>query len=171
MTLVPTSILMSFLCNQKLTARSLTISVSVSFTSRGVLGSVICPSWTVIHSNKCKSLFYVVWSVFIDVSVHYWKGTWQILRAESMCLTEMRTGRGWFWFIHCAAVSAAIDFDPTSVWPPLYSTTCLYFTAEFFFFCLVLHVHIPLVCYLNKINQCSLLIKKGENPQPPTLNH
>lgn len=137
MTLVPTSILMSFLCNQKLTARSLTISVSVSFTSRGVLGSVICPSWTVIHSNKCKSLFYVVWSVFIDVSVHYWKGTWQILRAESMCLTEMRTGRGWFWFIHCAAVSAAIiDFDPTSVWPPLYSTTCLYFTAEFFFLAL-----------------------------------
>lgn len=136
MTLVTTSMLMPLLCNQKLTARSLTISVSVSFTSRGVLSSVICPSQSVIHSSKCKSLFYVVRSVFIDVSIHYWKGTWQILREESMCFTEMRTGRVWFWFIRGAALSAAvIDFDPASVWPPLYSTTCLYFTAELFLPC------------------------------------
>lgn len=52
-----------------------------------------------------------------------------------MCFTEMRTGRVWFWLIHGAALSAAsIDFDPANVWPPLYSTTCLYFTVGFFFF-------------------------------------
>lgn len=96
MTLMTVSLLM-FHCNQKAIVRKTTISVPILFPCRAELVSVICLSWKVIHSNKCKSPFCVVGPVLIAFSTCYRKCTWQALSGESVCSMAVRTGSAGLW--------------------------------------------------------------------------
>lgn len=169
MTQVTISMLMLFHCNQKAPAKTPTISMTVLLPSRAALGSAVFPSWRVTHSNRHKSLLYVVWSVFIDVSVHCWKCTWWIWREKSMCSTEIRTDRVWFWFIHSAILNAAaIDSIPQV--SDLLCAARLVCDLQMNLFHLVLCAPVTLLCYLKKPSTKSMPFvnykKETPNLQP-----
>lgn len=146
MTLLTFSLLM-FHCNQKAIVRKMTLSMPILLPCRAEQVSVIWLSWTVIHSNKCKSPFCVVGPVLTASSADnaggwHWadeRAPWQYEQAalglvEPCCHLERRHCR--FQSHKSAASSVEHRFSIFMFYSPVCFT--LHFSLLFCFYGLLI---------------------------------